>query len=266
MNKNYLQDKKIYGNWEVYHPEGFLMFRCDDKKANWYLERNLAVAFDENKVRLSFIPKGNGHTNEPFYLVAKENRCVICGTEKELTRHHAVPYCFRRHFNDGLKSKSSHDVVPLCITCHRSYEPHAWELKKKLAAQYGVAMEGVNEKVTEEDKDRAKAVGCANTLLRWKEQIPSERRLELLETLEGFVGKKKEEIQDGDLRAFFDKNKKAKLTKEYKFGKEIVVKIEDMPAFIRMWRIHFIDTMQPKFMPELWDINHRLSNVEESKT
>lgn len=257
MNKNHSQDKKIYGNWEVLHPEGFLMFRCDKKKANWYLDRNLAVVIDENKLQLKFVPKGRGHSNELFYLVQKENRCVVCGSEKELTRHHVVPYCFRRHFSIELKSRAAHDIVPLCVTCHRFYEPYAWELKKKLASDHGVLMEGC-DKEKKENKE-LKAMGVAKTLLDYK-KIPINRRLELLEDVEKFIGKKKEEIQDSDLVLFLakTKNRKEKIARQYKFGKEIVMKIEDFSEFIKMWRIHFIDAMKPKFMPELWNVSHRL--------
>lgn len=36
------KDRKIYGNCQVLSPEGHLMFRCESKKANWYLKRDLA--------------------------------------------------------------------------------------------------------------------------------------------------------------------------------------------------------------------------------
>jgi hypothetical protein len=32
----------IYGNWLVLHPQGFEIFRCTTRKANWYLLRDLA--------------------------------------------------------------------------------------------------------------------------------------------------------------------------------------------------------------------------------
>ena len=56
--------KTQYGNYEVYHPKGHLMFRCDLKKINWYLDRNLAEIIETNSegkvisIRLNF--KSNG--------------------------------------------------------------------------------------------------------------------------------------------------------------------------------------------------------------
>lgn len=241
------------------------MFRCDSKKANWYIERNLALLIDENKIQLNFVPKGNGNNNELFYLVQKQNRCVVCGSEKELTRHHAVPYCFRRHFSESLKSRSAHDVVPLCVTCHNYYEPYAWELKKSLAIQYEVSLDFGSDFYKKKD-EKAHAIKISKVLLK-NNKIPIDRKLELLELIEEFLGKKKEEIQDLDLINFVNENEnKLKSRRKHVFGKEILSKVENISEFIKMWRIHFLDIMKPKFMPELWDVNHRLSNVEKSET
>jgi len=47
-------------NWKVYHPSGRHMFTCGEKKAKWYLDRNLAKSIGKKKIALTFSPKGNG--------------------------------------------------------------------------------------------------------------------------------------------------------------------------------------------------------------
>ena len=42
------------------------------------------------------------------------------------------------------------------------------------------------------------------------------------------------------------------------FSEVVVSKCEDLKEFIKMWREHFVQTMQPKYMPDYWNINHRL--------
>jgi len=37
---------------------------------------------------------------------------------------------------------------------------------------------------------------------------------------------------------------------------ECVIEKEGLVAFERMWRQHFLDTMQPAFLPELWSVDH----------
>ena len=40
------------------------------------------------------------------------------GNIGNLTRHHVVPHCYRRNFPQELKAYCSHDVLPLCHSCH----------------------------------------------------------------------------------------------------------------------------------------------------
>ena len=60
------KDRKIYGNCQVLSPGGILMFRCDEKKAKWYLNRNLGEILSESPliVKLKFEPRGLGNHNK----------------------------------------------------------------------------------------------------------------------------------------------------------------------------------------------------------
>jgi hypothetical protein len=47
----------------------------------------------------------------------------------------------------------------------------------------------------------------------------------------------------------------------YDHGYHLVNKLntpEKMEEFVKMWRKHFIDTMQPKYMPDGWSIDFRI--------
>ena len=59
------------------------MFRCCKKKAIWYLDRNLGTKVSENPliIQLTFVPKGIGHIDDPYFLQEMHNRCVVCGSE-----------------------------------------------------------------------------------------------------------------------------------------------------------------------------------------
>ena len=106
----------------MFSPDGILMFRCDYKKANWYLKRNLGEVISQYplKVKLKFKPRGLGNHNKSFGLTEMSNECVICGASEYLTRHHVVPYCYRRYFPTSIKSHNFHDVLSLCVKCHDS--------------------------------------------------------------------------------------------------------------------------------------------------
>ncbi len=36
-------------------------------------------------------------------------------------------------------------------------------------------------------------------------------------------------------------------------GEFLVAEIDDIPAFWRMWRIHFVEKMKPRFLPANWN-------------
>ena len=73
----------IYGNCCVLSPEGILMFRCNTKKVNWYLNRGLAsiVSDDPLTIKLNFTPNGLGNHNKGYGLSKMHNKCVNCGIE-----------------------------------------------------------------------------------------------------------------------------------------------------------------------------------------
>jgi hypothetical protein len=238
-----------YENCEVLSPEGQLMFRCCRKKALWYLDRNLGkkIIDDPLTVQLTFVPKGAGHIDDPYFLQKMENRCVVCGSEEFLTRHHIVPYCYRKFFPDQLKNHRSYDVMALCIPCHRSYEEHALELKEILANQHSAPISGTGIKY---DKELARARGAAAALLTNRHKMPPERQEELLSRVKTYL---KKEITDVDMQELVDKD-------PYDFGnythhgKIVIEQITDIEVFVQEWRQHFIYKMQPQFLPSHWTV------------
>jgi hypothetical protein len=118
---SHMRNNYLYSNIAVLHPSGYLMCYVSRKKATWYLERKLAEVVSENplKLQLLFKPRGNGNVDDPYGLMVKENRCVVCGIQYNLTKHHIIPYCYRQYFPKEYKEYQSHDVVLLCTKCHR---------------------------------------------------------------------------------------------------------------------------------------------------
>jgi hypothetical protein len=236
------------------------MFRCDRKRADWYLTRNLAntVQVEPLIIQLNFEPKGLGHRNEPYYLTEKSNLCVVCGSTSDLTRHHAVPYCYRKHFPMQFKSRYSHDVVPLCVPCHESYERPAFELKKQLAVEYGIPIDGQEAK---ESDLLIKAKKAALALTEHGDKIPLDRQAILRTWIADYFGR---DVTDSDVKIVYDSIERKSSTRRHtlNYGRMVVEKLDDIPAFMRMWRQHFVDTMQPQYLFDHWDVNHRLKREQ----
>lgn len=239
MSKRLIISKKpMYGNYKVYHPKGHLMFYCSKKKYNWYLKRDLAIVLEgeEKSIQLTFNPKGDGE--KPRFLQSeRQNRCVECGTDEDLTKHHVVPTRYRKHFPDIYKSKNSNDVVVMCEEDHSKYERVADKFKYQLE----------NEYITEEEMEYNKMVEfiykTMNTLEKHEDKIPEERLNYLREKMNGYMEKLDIVIQE------------AKDLELINFNKLIVERC-GIEKLIVDWKNHFIKNTDVKYLPDWWDPNY----------
>ena len=159
-----------------------------------------------------------------------ENRCVVCGSESGLTRHHIVPHCYRQFFPIDFKNHRSYDVLPMCIECHRLYEEVALEFKKLLAEKYSSPLGGSGLKV---DRALAHARGSAYALLN--HTIPPARAGELSDIVEQYLKKK---ATKEDMQVLIEMNIRDKSNYVH-HGKKVMEQIQDLEGFIREWRQHF---------------------------
>lgn len=261
MGHQHLKSHNCYQNCAFYGPDDELMFRCSRKRAAWYLKRDLAEVISEEplRLRLKFEPQGRGHAGNLYYLSQKVNRCVVCGAEEHLTKHHVVPSCYRRFFPEKIKSRTSYDVFLVCVKHHEEYEAHAWRFKCELGAEYEVPMAAPKESPREAfDKDLMRACRAANALARYGFQIPEGRKEQLRESLIDYV-EENESVEEAIQRLAkiledgYHKKRKS-LNIEVNFGAEVVARVSDVQEFIRRWRRHFVTAMNPKFLPEHWKI------------
>ena len=224
------------------------MFRCGDKKANWYLNRKLAdiVCNDPLTIKLNFKPNGLGNHEKGYGLGEMQNKCVNCGTLERLTKHHVVPICYRRHFPIKIKSHNFHDVLPMCDKCHDKYERKADDLKRFLAKKYKAPINGI----ISDDSGLIKYVKIAKSLVN-ETKIPFKRKIILRNKL-----KEKFEIK----RLTFKKIKRISeisIQENKTTHSEIVMKkLTNISKFIEMWRKHFIKNNECKFLPKKWNIKY----------
>ncbi|KAI7871997.1 hypothetical protein BDF14DRAFT_1992708 [Spinellus fusiger] len=108
------KNNEVYENWTVYSSSGKLMFRCNNKKADWYLSRQLAKPHPSRSksIQLTFEAKGQGHAPGDYMVEDRVNCCVACGGSDHLTLHHVVPDMYRRWMPLTIKSKSGWIQVP----------------------------------------------------------------------------------------------------------------------------------------------------------
>jgi len=267
-------------NWEVYHPNGTHMFTCGEKKANWYLDRELAKRTADGKIMLTFEPKGNGfETNEVFGKSVREAICVVTGVDDGLQRHHIVPYCYRTYFPEQYKSKNHHDVVLINHERHSEYEQEATKYKDVIAEMFDVKTitESNMEytfKLREIGRDNAILLNTIHSIFKTYGKISHALKLEKLNTISVATGIPYETIcsynyiqlykmylllRDEHLKEQSDFKSANRI--KYDHGYHVVQKLdteEKIMSFVKLWRNHFIETTNPQFMPTGWSVDFRI--------
>ena len=249
---NNIRNSPVYENCEVYSPDNKLMFRCLRSRCEWYLKRGLAVALsaDPFSIKLTFQPKGEGEKKD-LLKVERKNICVVCGDSdiRNLTRHHIIPYEYRKYFPSEQKAHNSLYVVPLCEKCHSEYETeYAIPLKKEFAEKYNASFYNARDVKFNKEFRLLWALLIHN---RGEHLIPHEKisfiKREISYLLKPYV-KDKDLDSIHEVEAIIDKVKQDSLKKPH--GQIVVEEFGDTDLFQKKWARHFIENMKPKYLPE----------------
>lgn len=281
--EKYTIKKKVYENCQIQAPDGEILCYADMKKTKWYVERQLAEIVSENPliIRLNFEPNGRGFSDveadQMHYSKEKRNECVGCGSTTSYLRYHVVPVLYRQFFPDNYKSHRSHDVVLLCSNCHQIANKHSDVLKKQIAKEYGIPLNFYSDMHKAKESIYNVRKLCLS-ILKNKERIPEDRKMFLESKVQDFINENpqyniffeglgmneilnklsKEEYCKEILKVYGEFNWKKDIGNAH--GKKVVEKLTDLKSFIRRWRVHFISTLQPRFLPDSWSVDHLLNS------
>jgi exonuclease 3'-5' domain-containing protein 2 len=270
--------KTIYSNHILQAPDGTPISRIGSDRSEWYVERGLAKVvrqfpfrltsrfpFIAKKecpytIRLTFEPAGRGHEGDSYYMANKENRCVVCGREDNINKHHVVPRLYRKQMPERYKDRTSHDVVILCVDCHTRYETEANKRKRQIAKDLGYeyAVRKL-EDLSPEKVRESKARKAAAALMLHRDTIPQER----ISALEGTIREhlQSDLIELEDIEAlYYDISFKLPNYMGDEMAKFVLARVK-LQEFGLGWRKHFIDVMKPKYLPAGWDVERPLARA-----
>lgn len=242
----------LYGNCKVYSPNNKLMFRCEEKRAKWYLDRNLAKIIEQDpiSIQLTFQPKGEGDKLENL-KEERKNICVVCG-ELELsvlTKHHIVPYEYRKYMTNDIKQHSSMFVVPICSNCHKIYEvDFSSKLKEKLSKEYKT------EFYNKIDLNLSGTISKINCLLKHYNKLPLNVREEMQTFSLNYITSNKiaesvNFLDTNELKEILLKLKEKQTDNAKSHGRLVIERCQDFSAFERAWINDFVNNMNPKHLP-----------------
>lgn len=240
---------EIYSNCSLYDQRGLLCY-CSYSRARWYIKKGLATIVSEQplSIRLNFEPNISQKQRESIYNVRKENKCCVCGNRElsVLTRHHIVPFAFRKAFPDVYKSSLSHDIIPVCDDCHVKYNKHALAKIDKMFLECETIQN--NQKKWFFMKE---TWGICKALMT--KGIPEKRRQELCTQL----------YRDWDTKYTIEdiaKICKTETPNKKDYARLYVEELDCLDDFIMMWRLDFLNIMKPRFLPEGWSVNFKTCN------
>lgn len=244
----------IYNNWQMLSPDGVLLARTSQKRAKWYLNRDLAIMESEKVIRLKFKPAGTRNIEVPFLLEEKQNHCVVCGTMENLNRHHVVPYQYRKWMEEKDKGHSSYDVLPICLDHHDEYEEVAQNFSRELAIKYNAPFSV--GKMDSEDVKTKKMLGLLKVIAEGR-PVPQERLTEIKKLVEEFFLKTVDQATAQEL--IKTTSHLCRVVNGKSHGQAVVeevLMVNGLQKFIESWRTHFIKTMNPSYLSKNWDIYH----------
>jgi hypothetical protein len=128
-NPAFFKRCKHYHNILMFSPDWQALNTISERRAKWYLARNIAEAVPDNKLKelgwkhpggivLKFEPKKRPSKIAEFRISIKENICVMCGKNQFLSLHHIVPRFIRQYFPYTEKARQHAWCVLMCRTCH----------------------------------------------------------------------------------------------------------------------------------------------------
>eukprot|EP00092_Neocalanus_flemingeri_P045105 GFUD01050253.1.p1 GENE.GFUD01050253.1~~GFUD01050253.1.p1 ORF type:complete len:571 (+),score=175.73 GFUD01050253.1:246-1958(+) len=264
---NAIRKSPLYHNCMLQAPDGQVLCTCDIKKAKWYVAKEIGdlVCEEPYTVRLRFEPSGRpeGKAGE-YYLSVKPNICVVCGSDDSFLRKNVVPHEYRRYFPAVMKDHQSHDVLLMCVRCHQRSNYFDADLRKRLSEECSAPI-GTETDVKLRENWELKKVRSAGRALqanRRKQCIPQNRLEELHETLLDHyqVEEITEEIVDRAASAnFLEENG------DYvPHSRAVVQHFLERGGLLQLevtWRKHFLRTMEPAFLPDLWSIDHQADRL-----
>lgn len=243
-----IQDKNKYGNILAIAPTGEKMFRCNEKKCNWYISRGLAkkeIKAEETILQLLFQPKGFGNVKVHVLLEKRDNVCAICGTTENLRKRHLIPREYFILYPEEIKSHRSDCLILCCFKHGKELDLLYNKYREFLAKQCKAPLKGIGLK---RDYHLDEIVRAAYALMDRKNKIP-ERILE-----------NKRQIVQNYLQREFSEEDLIKLCAikhddcvdktNYESHAQLLMKqIKNPETFIESWKAYFVTHMKPKFLP-----------------
>jgi hypothetical protein len=256
--------KPMYDNIEMFSPDDVLLCTISKKKAAWYIRKNLASWKKESKsIQLMFEPQSKPSEANTYNRSHKKNICVVCGDSENFMRHYVVPYCYRTLFPIKYKTHTPHDIVLMCPDCHVHSEQATQRRQKELEASLRSDPGTANPNIPDRNLRNIKNV--ASALSTRRDQIPQEKVEEYEILIKRHFGLDSSAWLSKELLLEATTMETSFPNPSHIAGPLVVISTvandeKSIKNFIIEWRNHFVETMQPRFLPVGWSVDSPVHN------
>lgn len=235
-----------HGVYKAYNENNELVFICSERIATSLFNDGLIQFLPNSSIKIlddisiSKYADINGR---------KKKKCVVCGSPKNLTKHHIVPSSFLAYLPDNLKiSPIMPSTVVICRNCHDSYETKADKLKCKLTEQY----KDLNINIRSRQNLLNRAVESANCLLGLDKLRKTSRAIrnsnKFFIQKFGFVPNTIGLLAISNIKVTLFNS----INYTYKAVVDNLVSKGEVNEFKILWREHFLEHAKPKYLPCIW--------------
>ena len=160
-------------------------------------------------------------------------------------------------------------LVSRCVRCHQVSNIHDGELRKSLARECEAPV-GVNESVKLHENFELKKIRSAGRALqanRKRKSIPAARLQELEAVQLEHFGVGEQELTEQLVDEAASENHMEQNGDYVPHSRAVVQHYLEgeglsLLQFETRWRKHFLATMKPRYLPDLWSVNHQAERLE----
>ncbi|KAF4017598.1 hypothetical protein G4228_009205 [Cervus hanglu yarkandensis] len=173
-------------------------------------------------------------------------------------RKNVIPHEYRKHFPIEMKDHNSHDVLLLCTSCHAISNYYDNHLKQQLAREFQAPIGSEEGLRLLEDPERRQVRSGARALLN-AESLPAHRKEELLQALREFY--RTDTVTEEMLQEAASLETRISNENYVPHGLKVVQRhtqggLRSLMQLESRWRQHFLDSMQPRHLPQQWSVDH----------
>jgi hypothetical protein len=122
-----LDGARRFDTFLVLTTRGEPLLRCSQKRARFYLKKGYVrpvsdgvLQFTDDTTEKTLAELYQGEFSA-FFVAVKNDRCVCCGRDNRLSRHHVVPRRHKQRVPLPWRNCLS-NVLFVCLDCHNRYE------------------------------------------------------------------------------------------------------------------------------------------------